>query len=213
MAEGRRICQSAFMGTTAGSLRARKKAATEAALQDAALALFARKGYDATTIEEIVADADVSRRTFFRYFGSKEEVVFKGTENDIDAFRELLMERPPEETDVEALKSAVIEFLNYLERRKAPILEFVEVVLASATLRARAAELEGRWTTGAAEGLSLRAGSTTGAGIQMKHRLLAAMGVAVLIESIQLWTRGHAEDAEEAVRDAFKTIEDGSILQ
>ena len=123
------------MGSSAGSLRARKKAATEAALQESALSLFAQKGYDATTIEEIVADADVSRRTFFRYFGSKEEVIFKGTSNDFDTFRQLLREQP-EGKDLEALKRAVVQFVLYLQERKAPILEFVEVVIASPTLRA-----------------------------------------------------------------------------
>jgi AcrR family transcriptional regulator len=134
------------MGTTVGSLRARKKAATEAALQESALSLFAQKGYDATTIEEIVADADVSRRTFFRYFGSKEEVIFKGAADDFEAFRRCLLDRPREERDVEALKQATVEFVKYLEARKAPILDFVEVIVASPTLRARSAELQGTWS-------------------------------------------------------------------
>ena len=198
------------MGTTAGSLRARKKAATEAALQDSALALFARKGYDATTIEEIVADAEVSRRTFFRYFGSKEEVIFKGSHHDIETFRQGVSERPAEEKDVEALKCSLIEFVKYLEERKSPVLEFVEVILASPTLRARSAELQGIWTAAAAEGLAARAEGDGNVG--MKHRLLAAVGIAVLVEAIQMWTRGQESDLETAVRNAFVEVENGTLF-
>lgn len=56
-------------------LRERKKARTRAAIQEHALDLFRRQGYAATTIEQIVAAADVSESTFFRYFPTKEHVV------------------------------------------------------------------------------------------------------------------------------------------
>ena len=56
-------------------LRERKKLKTKAAIQRAALRLFKRQGYDATTIEQIAAAADISESTFFNYFKEKEDVV------------------------------------------------------------------------------------------------------------------------------------------
>ncbi|MHA7984221.1 acyl-CoA-like ligand-binding transcription factor [Rathayibacter sp. CAU 1779] len=57
-------------------LRERKKARTRASIQSHALRLFAQQGYDATTIDQIIDAADVSESTFFRYFPTKESVVF-----------------------------------------------------------------------------------------------------------------------------------------
>lgn len=56
-------------------LRERKKTKTRAAIQAAALHLFERQGYDATTIDQIAERAEISQSTFFRYFPTKEDVV------------------------------------------------------------------------------------------------------------------------------------------
>lgn len=56
-------------------LRERKKAKTRALVQEQALRLFRERGYDETTVEQICEAAEISPATFYRYFGSKEEVV------------------------------------------------------------------------------------------------------------------------------------------
>ena len=81
----------------AESLRERKKARTREAIIDAALELFEQKGYDATTVEDIAAAAEVSPRTFFRYFDSKLALVMARSDTKHTLLGPLLLARPAEE--------------------------------------------------------------------------------------------------------------------
>ncbi|MFF7315032.1 TetR family transcriptional regulator [Streptomyces sp. NPDC008137] len=91
------------------NLRERKKQRTRDALLRAALELFATRGYDETTVDDIAAAVDVSQRTFFRYFAGKEETAFFVPRLAEGLVVQALRVRPPGEPPLEALRRAVLE--------------------------------------------------------------------------------------------------------
>jgi AcrR family transcriptional regulator len=97
-----------------GGLRERKKARTHEAIVEAAIDLFERQGYDETTVEEIAAAAEVSPRTFFRYFDNKVGVIFASKDEDHPDFEAAIAARPAEESVIEAIHQVVREQLMAL---------------------------------------------------------------------------------------------------
>ncbi|MER7400922.1 TetR family transcriptional regulator [Streptomyces sp. NPDC000070] len=91
------------------NLRERKKLRTRDALLRAAMELFATRGYEETTVDDIAAAVDVSQRTFFRYFAGKEEAAFYVPRLAETQVVEAVRARPPGEAPLEALRRAVLE--------------------------------------------------------------------------------------------------------
>lgn len=104
--------------TTAGlvGLRERKKARTRDALIDAGMRLFTERGFTATTTEEIAAHADVSQRTFFRYFTSKEDVALAVHAGFDTLFYRAVLARPHSEAPYTALRNAAHDSWGRLDR-------------------------------------------------------------------------------------------------
>ena len=123
----------------ANGLRERKKARTREAIIDAALDLFGRKGFDATTIEYIAAAADVSPRTFFRYFDSKVDLVMAHNEAHGDKIAPLIAARPASEGPLEALRQVMQQMLLELMADPSVVREF-QVMMSAPTLRKLARE-------------------------------------------------------------------------
>ncbi|NKZ01120.1 TetR/AcrR family transcriptional regulator [Nocardiopsis alborubida] len=92
------------------SLRERKKRRTRRTLVDTALERFTRAGYDQVTLDEVCAAAEVSKRTFFRYFASKEELAMAPLQDLWEAFLRVLEEKGPDGRPlVELARDALLE--------------------------------------------------------------------------------------------------------
>ncbi|QKZ16116.1 TetR family transcriptional regulator [Streptomyces chartreusis] len=99
------------------SLRERKKLAAWRAIRTAALRLFEERGFEAVSVEEIAAAADVSRSTFFNYFASKEAVVFDQDPEQRNQWRAIMADRPADEALWDSLTAILIGFSEIFRDR------------------------------------------------------------------------------------------------
>jgi AcrR family transcriptional regulator len=188
------------------SLRENKKQRTRDALRAAALRLFARKGFDATSVDEVAAEAGVSRTTFFRYFPTKEAVVFGRSREIGEVFRRWIAERPPEENPLEAFEGALMALAR--ETRSNPdlareSLELRRMLDRNPALRRRHAEHTQEQIELIAEALAERDGVPVGA----DHRLAAGLGLIVSEEARDRWHESNGTlDAEELLKDLFGRV-------
>jgi AcrR family transcriptional regulator len=98
------------MNVVRPGLRERKKQQTRENIARVALDLFAERGYENTTLAEIADAADVSKRTIFAYFESKEDILFCDEPMFYEQLKDTLEQRPPGDTTVDALR----DFLSSL---------------------------------------------------------------------------------------------------
>ncbi|MFI5912279.1 TetR/AcrR family transcriptional regulator [Dactylosporangium sp. NPDC051541] len=116
-------------------LREEKKRQTRAALIAAAATLFAERGYEATTVADIAAGANVSTRTFFSYFRAKEDVLFAGTDERLAALAAAFADVSAA-TPLEALRRIAAQVMSASSDLPGP--DRLAILLARPELQAQA---------------------------------------------------------------------------
>ena len=96
-------------------LRERKKRQTREAIAAAAMRLFHARGFDAVTVAEVARAADVSEKTVFNHFPTKEDLVFAHTAEHVEARREAILSRPPGVPLIRVFEAETMAFLDALE--------------------------------------------------------------------------------------------------
>ena len=125
------------MAATEG-LRERKKRETREAIARAAWKLFGRRGFDAVTVADIAAEANVSEKTVFNYFPAKEDLVFGAGMQRTAALIEAVSSRPPGTSIVEPFRRWTMDYLDRVEHDPVDSLTAIpRLVMQSDSLRNR----------------------------------------------------------------------------
>jgi AcrR family transcriptional regulator len=184
------VTDSTTTSSVRGGLAVRKKERTRRQLAEAASELFSVRGYSGTTIDEIAAAVDVSPRTFFRYFPTKEDLVVAIGAMSLDQLLEALRNRPSEESLQVALRRAIDQSL-------APEWEDTKRVRAFLALLRDTPALRARWLEEADAKRDLMAGivaSRTGSDPSDLRNLLIAGAITLTIDiALQAWADQDAE--------------------
>jgi AcrR family transcriptional regulator len=116
-------------------LRERKRRQTRQRIVEEGLKLFLANGFDATTLDAIAEAADISRRTFFYYFKSKEDIVLAFQSGSIERLRDSIVSESPDRPPLDVVRSALLKLMSeYSAEEMIPI---DRLMISTESLRAR----------------------------------------------------------------------------
>jgi len=191
------------------SLWARSRQAAYAEITSVAMRLFLEQGFDQTTIDEIAATAGISRRSFFRYFGTKEDIVLGDLAGQGELARDALEAVPISEGPWQALRTA-LEVVNALDVDPGVTLRIATMMYETPSLRARSIEKHLHWQELLVPNIRRRLGDREDDAASPAADAIVASAIACLDVAGELWVRGNGtgsladlyDEAVAAVRGA-----------
>jgi AcrR family transcriptional regulator len=170
-------------------------------LAAAGFELFAERGFEATTVADIAARAGLTKRTFFRYFSDKREVLFAGSQELEERFVKAVAAAPPDDSPLEAIAAGLDAMVSifaeggdFPRRRQA-------IIAANPELQERELIKLARLAAAGAAALRERGVTEPGAG------LAAQAGIAVLRTAFESWTEGpEGQDIHELLHASLAEL-------
>lgn len=190
--------------------RERKKNEVRAALAGHAMTLFAERGYDQVSVEDIAEAADVSRTTFFRYYPTKEDVLVQWMRDVGDEAAQALVDRPPDEAPLTALRLAVRQLAEIYGRdqERADLIERLR--RESPSVQSAYRDKLGYWEQVLTAAIARR--TDLDPGVALYPRLTARLSMAVISSVSDTWVAGgQAGDVSELLDRAFDVIDESEI--
>jgi mycofactocin system transcriptional regulator len=181
----------------------RRRVTSREELEQAAFALFAERGFEATTVDDIAAAAGIGRRTFFRYFPSKNDIPWGAFEQELDRMRVRLKDCPREVPLMDAIRLALIDFNRVapaqipLHRRRMELILRVPTLLAHSTLRFAA------WREVVAEFVAERTGRRPD---DLTPQVIAYAVLGVAIAAYEHWLDDPAADLGALLDTAMRQL-------
>lgn len=126
-------------------LRANRQKRLRLDLVNAGLELFMEQGYEETTVAEIAERVDVSRRTFFRHFQSKDDVVFHWMGQLGERVQPILAARPLSETPLQAMRQTFLALAEHLLEQERQARALIRLIYSTASLAGRYHDEHTQW--------------------------------------------------------------------
>ena len=174
-------------------LRERTRRAVRAEIGGAAMRLFLEQGFEATTMEQIAHEAGISRRSLFRYFGTKEDIVLGNLVESGLAVRDALEARPASEPPWEALRAALEALTLDPEYSPERTLKISKMLYGTPSLRAGHLEKRLRWQELLVPNIRMRLGAEAGDAPDPRAQAIVACALTCLDVAGEIWTRRNGE--------------------
>ncbi|WP_306213415.1 acyl-CoA-like ligand-binding transcription factor [Actinoplanes sp. RD1] len=187
-----------------GTARDIARVAIRARLTEVAIDLFRRDGFDRVTVNDVAEAAGVSRSTFLRYFGTKEEAVLSTSDEHEAEVAEALRKRPATEDDWTALRRSLDPVLRHYGHDPATALLLAQLIAETPALRARNLERQANLRPVLAAIVAERSGAPSDA---IRPAVLAATALICLSIAVDQWTASKGErDLPGLLDQAFATL-------
>ena len=190
-------------------LRERKKQQTRTAILNEADSRFASKGFEATTVDELCEAVEISKRTFFRYFASKEDLVFPNHEERLARFLSFLEQAPPALSAFDTLRGASRAFATEYTHHRERFLGQQLLIKSSQSLVARENAIDREWERVMAAWFETRL-PVDGEQPALFAKVMAGAAIGVIRATMRHWYDGGAvEDLEALGHSALVRLEEG----
>jgi AcrR family transcriptional regulator len=190
------------------NLREKKKSLTRESLFKTAFELFLLKGFEGTTVDEIADKAVVARRTFFRYFNSKEDVLVGWMDSiGTDLVREL-EKRPLSEKPMQSLKNIIYAQAKAQLKDARSAVPLAKLIYNTPSIRILRLEKYQKWEHLFSEALINRSKQKKDRITQLRLSLIAALAVDAMVIATESWVKENCEkDYLKILNQTFEVAE------
>jgi mycofactocin system transcriptional regulator len=186
----------------------RRRSTTRHHITDVALELFASRGFDEVSVDDVAEAAGIGRRTLFRYYPSKNAIPWGDFDAHLQHLRELLAAVDSDVPTEQALRGALLSF-NTFDASEIPRHRLrMQVILRTTELQAYSLTMYAGWRSVIAEYVATRCGSTPG---DLVPQTVAWSMLAVALSAYEHWLADEAVSLIEALGAAFDVVRPGRV--
>ncbi len=186
----------------------RRRSTTWAQLSNVAIDLFATRGFDEVSVDDVAQAAGIARRTLFRYYPSKNALPWGDFDAHLERMRDQLSELDPGVPIRDALRTALLAFNTFDEAETARHRQRMRVILQTAALQAYSMTMYAGWRAVVAAFVARRLGGKAG---DLVPQTVAWTMLGVALSAYEHWLADESVSLAEALGDAFDTVSDGLV--
>jgi TetR/AcrR family transcriptional regulator, regulator of mycofactocin system len=181
----------------------RKPVTSRADLEHVAFDLFDRQGFERTTVDDIARAAGIGRRTFFRYFPSKNDVPWGNFDTELDRMRLRLDALPPQMPLMEAIRVAIVDFNTFAPEQIGWHRRRMRLILQTPALQAHSTLRYAAWRQVIDEFVGDRIGQCADA---LAPRTVGYVALGVAIAAYEQWLETDEADLSDLMDSAMRQL-------
>jgi TetR/AcrR family transcriptional regulator, regulator of mycofactocin system len=184
----------------------RRRSTTPDHISNVAIDLFAARGFDEVSVDDVAHAAGIARRTLFRYYPSKNALPWGDFDAHLEHMRDLLADLDPSVPMGEALRTALLAFNSFDEKETARHRQRMRVILETAALQAYSMTMYAGWRAVVAGFVARRLSAKAG---DLVSQTVAWTMLGVALSAYEHWLADESVSLQQALGGAFDTVSDG----